>query len=123
MLFWNKSCNFATMNDIIIKKRELKTSYREEEDGTLVMSFEGWFDTSASTQVKHEMQVFSDKYDRNIILDLSALKYISSSGLRLFLNLLKETRAHGGSVKITGMSDYLNRVFDETGFTRLFNYL
>ena len=111
------------MNETIIKKRELKTTYREEEDGTLVMSFEGWFDAPASTQAKRDMQVFNDKHDRNIILDLSGLKYISSSGLRLFLNLLKATRAHGGSVKITGMSDYLNRVFDETGFTRLFNYL
>ena len=111
------------MNETIIKKRELKTAYREEEDGTLVMSFEGWFDTPAATQAKRDMQVFSDKYDRAIVLDLSELKYISSSGLRLFLNLLKETRAHGGSVKITGMSEYLSKVFDETGFTRLFNYL
>lgn len=111
------------MNVTIIKKRVLTTSFHEEEDGTAVMTFEGWFDTAASVQAKRDMDVLQDLLDHNIVLDLTNLKYISSSGLRLFLGLLKETRAHGGSVSITGMSDYIRTVFDQTGFSKFFKIL
>lgn len=108
------------MNETIIKKKELTTTFHEEEDGTAVMNFEGWFDTTAAIQAKHDMMILEDKLDRNIVLDLSGLKYISSSGLRLFLDLLKKSRAHGGSLSITGASDYLRQVFSDVGFTKIF---
>ena len=110
------------MNETIINKRELKTSFREEED-KFVMSFEGWFDTVASVQAKRDMEILQDKTDRNIVLDFTGLKYISSNGLRLFLNLLKDIRTHGGSVSVIGMSDYIRNVFDQTGFTKLFRII
>lgn len=97
----------------------IKTSISEEED-RLVMYFEGRLDTPDSLNVKKEMQVLFDSRDRNIVLDLTNLKYICSSGLRLFLALLQESRTTGNTVSIVGLSPYIRRVFDETGFTRLF---
>ena len=108
------------MNETIIKKRVLKISSHEEEDGTFVVNFEGWFDTAATTQAKRDMEILQDKLDHNIVLDLTGLKYISSSGLRLFLLLLKDTRVHGGTLSITGLSDYLHQVFNDVGFTKIF---
>jgi anti-sigma B factor antagonist len=97
----------------------IKTSISEEED-RLVMYFEGRLDTPDSLNVKKEMQVLFDSRDRNIVLDLTNLKYICSSGLRLFLALLQESRTTGNTVSVVGLSPYIRRVFDETGFTRLF---
>ena len=108
------------MNETIIKKRALRTDFHEEEDGTAVMNFEGWFDTTASIQATRDMEKLQNLLDRNIVLDLTGLKYISSSGLRLFLSLLKDTRAHGGSVSITGASEYIRSVFEQTGFDNFF---
>ena len=96
-----------------------KTTLCEEED-RLVMYFEGRLDTPDSLNVKKEMQVLFDSRDRNIVLDLTNLKYICSSGLRLFLALLQESRTTGNTVSVVGLSPYIRRVFDETGFTRLF---
>ena len=97
----------------------IKTSISEEEN-RLVMYFEGRLDTPDSLNVKKEMQVLFDSRDRNIVLDLTNLKYICSSGLRLFLALLQESRTTGNTVSVVGLSPYIRRVFDETGFTRLF---
>lgn len=108
------------MNETIIKKRALRTDFHEEEDGTAVMNFEGWFDTTASIQASNDMKKLQDLLDRNIVLDLTGLKYISSSGLRLFLSLLKDARAHGGSVSITGVSEYIRSVLEQTGFDNFF---
>ena len=111
------------MNETIIKKRVLKISSHEEEDGTFVVNIEGWFDTTTSIQAQRDMEILNDKLDHNILLDLTGLKYISSSGLRQFLLLLKDTRSHGGSLSITGLSDYLCQVFNDVGFSKLFNII
>ena len=96
----------------------LKTTLREEEN-TLIMTFEGKLDTPVLSQV--DMKVLFDSEDHDIILDLTQLRYIASCGLRLFLTLLKKARAEGRSLTVTGLSPYIQNVFDETGFTRLFS--
>ena len=88
-----------------------------------MVNIEGWFDTTTSIQAKRDMEILNDKLDHNILLDLTGLKYISSSGLRQFLLLLKDTRSHGGSLSITGLSDYLCQVFNDVGFSKLFNII
>ena len=97
----------------------LTTTLREEEN-QLVMSFEGKLDTAASFQAERDMKVLFDCTDRDILLDLTGLIYISSSGLRLFLKLLQNGRANGQTVSVTGLSKYIHQVFVETGFTKLF---
>ena len=49
-------------------------------------------------------------------------KFISSSGLRLFLSLRKQTIAKGGKVVITGMTPEVKQVFSITGFFSLFEF-
>ena len=97
----------------------MKTSIKEE-NGKCVMTFVGRLDTSASPQVEKEMQPLYDLSGQDIILDCSQLEYISSSGLRLFLRLVKNAKMKGCTVSLTGLSDSIRQIFDETGLTRLF---
>jgi anti-sigma B factor antagonist len=53
-------------------------------------------------------------------MDCTDLDFISSSGLRLFLALRKETIAKGGSITIKGVSPEIKQVFTITGFYSLF---
>jgi anti-sigma B factor antagonist len=55
-----------------------------------------------------------------ITLDCKDLEYISSSGLRLFLTIRKETAAKGGKVIIENISEEIKKVFMMTGFFNLF---
>ena len=50
------------------------------------------------------------------------MEYISSSGLRIFLGILKNTKAKGGHVYIKGISDDIRAVFAMTGFINLFEF-
>ncbi len=100
----------------------MKTTFREENQ-TYVMSFEGRLDTAASSQTEKDMQVLYDCEGHDIVLDCSQLTYISSSGLRLFLGLIKNARPKGSHVYLSGLSADLKQVFDETGFTALFELL
>ena len=94
----------------------------KEQNGELVALFEGRLDTAAAPQTEKDLAPLANCDGKNIVLDCSALEYISSSGLRLFLGVLKAAKAKGGHVYITGMSDDIRNVFSMTGFTNLFEF-
>lgn len=97
----------------------MNTTFREEEN-QYVMTFEGRLDTASTAQVKKDIQALDDCEGHDIILDCSQLSYISSSGLRLFLAVLKNARSKGSRTIVTGLNDMVYKVFEETGFTHLF---
>ena len=99
----------------------MKTTFREE-GRDLVMEFEGRLDTAAAPQTEKDVEALNDCLGHDIVLDCTKLDYISSSGLRIFLGILKNAKSKGSHVFITGLSDNLKSVFTMTGFTSLFEY-
>lgn len=99
----------------------MKTTFKEENN-IYVMYFEGRLDTAAAPTVEKELQPLEDCTGHDIILDCSNLEYISSSGLRLFLNVLKNAKAKGSKVFVRGLSNELKSVFAMTGFINLFEF-
>lgn len=94
----------------------------EEKNGAMVATFEGRLDTAASVQTTKDMEPLNNCSGQEIILDCTSLEYISSSGLRLFLSLLKNTKPKGCKVFIRGLNDDLKSVFAMTGFINLFEF-
>lgn len=99
----------------------METKFKEE-DNTYVMYFEGRLDTAAAPQTERDVQVLNECEGHDIILDCSNLEYISSSGLRIFLAILKNSKPKGSRVFIRGLNDDLQQVFAMTGFTNLFEF-
>lgn len=99
----------------------MNTTFKEENND-FVMYFEGRLDTAAAPQVEQETAPLVDCMGHNIILDCSKLEYISSSGLRIFLSILKNAKPKGSHVFIRGLNDDLQQVFAMTGFTNLFEF-
>lgn len=98
---------------------EIKIQIKESE---VTAAFIGRLDTAASTKAAADMEPLMDNADKPIVLDCSDLEYISSSGLRLFLSLRKQTISKGGKVVISGMTPEVKQVFTITGFFSLFEF-
>lgn len=98
------------------------TTTIQENEGQLVAIFEGRLDTAAAPQTEKDMAPLANCEGRDIILDCTRLEYISSSGLRLFLSVLKTAKPKGSHVYITGMNADLRSVFSMTGFINLFEF-
>ena len=94
----------------------------QQQDGNIVAVLEGRLDTAAAAVTEKEFQPLYDCDGKNIVFDCSKLEFISSSGLRLFLGVLKAAKPKGSKVSIAGMSDDLKDVFTITGFTSLFEF-
>ena len=91
----------------------------EENEGMKAI-FEGRLDTPTAVKAQQEITPLLENADRTIILDCTNLQYISSSGLRLFLTIRKETSAKGGKVIIENINEEIRKVFMMTGFFNLF---
>ncbi len=94
----------------------------QQKGNELWAIFEGRLDTAASAATEQDMQPLFNYGDGDIILDCSGLEYVSSSGLRLFLSLLKTTNPKGIHLYITGASEDLREIFDMTGFSSIFEF-
>ena len=99
----------------------MKTTFKEENT-EFVMYFEGRLDTAAAPQTERDVQVLNECQGHDIVLDCTSLEYISSSGLRIFLAILKNAKPKGSHVFIRGLNDDLKQVFAMTGFTNLFEF-
>ncbi len=99
----------------------MKTSIKEQ-NGELIAFLEGRLDTAASAQTEQELQPLNECQGLNVVFDCNQLEYISSSGLRIFLSILKTAKAKGSRVFITGMNADIQKVFTMTGFTNLFEF-
>lgn len=91
-----------------------------EQNGVIRATIAGRMDTPAAIKAQTEMAPLMDNADKEIVLNCKDLEYISSSGLRLFLALRKETGAQGGKVIIENINDEIKKVFMMTGFFNLF---
>ena len=99
----------------------MKTTFHEE-NGKYIATLEGRLDTVAAEQTTKDLAPLNDCTGHDIIIDCTNLEYISSSGLRLFLGLLKTAKPKGSHVYIRGINEDLRQVFAMTGFINLFEF-
>jgi anti-sigma B factor antagonist len=59
--------------------------------------------------------------NRNLILDLSRLRFVDSSGLGAMLSCLRQLNAAGGDLKLCGMSKAVRAVFELVRMHRVFD--
>lgn len=85
------------------------------------VAIEGRLDTPNAAQCEQEFQPLKEYVNKTIIVDCSAMEYICSSGLRLFLSLLKEVEAKGGKLILEHLTNEVRNVFTLTGFFKLFD--
>ena len=95
----------------------------QEQNGGLTALFEGRLDTPAAIKAQQDMAPLMENADKVITLDCTNLEYISSSGLRLFLALRKESAAKGGKLQVRAINADIRQVFMMTGFISLFEII
>ncbi|MBI5818323.1 MAG: STAS domain-containing protein [Verrucomicrobia bacterium] len=85
-----------------------------------VIKVEDRMDAQSCPDFEKECQRLIQEGEKQLVVDLGALRYISSAGLRAFLvvgNRLKET---GGSLRICCLDGLVKQVFLAAGFTSIF---
>lgn len=85
-----------------------------------VVAIVGRLDTNSSPAFEKAITPILAGEAKVVKIDCSALDYISSSGLRLFLMLQKNINQKKGSLSLCGLSDSIKEIFNVTGFSAIF---
>ena len=80
----------------------------------------GELDTTATTNQTEELNSVLALADKALEIDCSELEYISSAGLRFFMQLKRESEAKGGRIRITHLNEDVNDIFRMSGFQNIF---
>ena len=80
----------------------------------------GELDTITTTEQAEELQQVLDLADKAIVVDCTELEYISSAGLRFFMQLKRESEAKGGSIRISNLNEDVADIFRMSGFQNIF---
>ena len=72
-------------------------------------------------QVQKEILTILEK-GCDAVLDMTACKYISSTGLRVLLYSKKVAASKGLKLYLKGVSDEVKDIMDVTGFNEFFDY-
>ena len=91
-----------------------------EQTGKLVFTLVGDLDNAASPEAARGFEPVFERTDCNVLIDCTELNYISSSGLRILLNIYKHARSNHHFVTLKGLSDNVSEVLSLGGFMQLF---
>jgi anti-anti-sigma factor len=90
----------------------------EQRGGIFIVAPRGRVDSNTSNAFETSILGHADQ--ALLLVDLSAVEYISSAGLRVFLMLARKVKDAGGRLVLCGMGGSVRQVFDLAGFTALF---
>lgn len=85
-----------------------------------VVNVAGRLDVASAPEFDQKCGRWLDQGEKNMVLDLSALEYISSIGLRSILLLGKRIKGQGGKLHLCCLNRTIMKVFQMSGFTAIF---
>lgn len=87
------------------------------ESDALTLALSGRLDTTTSPQLEEELNASLDGI-HDLTLDFTELNYISSAGLRVLLAAQKRMNTQG-DMRVTGVNDTIQEIFEVTGFSEI----
>ena len=86
----------------------------------LTVALEGRLDTTTAPKLEEQLRPVLNNGVTNLTIDLEALDYVSSAGLRVLLSAQKIMNKQG-EMTVRNVNDAVMEVFEVTGFVDLLN--
>jgi anti-sigma B factor antagonist len=100
---------------------QLKVETRQAEDGVAVIALGGEVDVYTSPRLKQEMVDLLNKGTSRLVIDLSGVQYLDSTGLGVLIGGLKRARERDGDLRLICDNMRILRIFEITGLTKIFD--
>lgn len=96
------------------------TIAKKKENNVLTVIADGRIDTDTTAEFDADVNSSLDGI-KKLVLDFEKVSYISSSALRVLLNLHKDMNDAGGRLIIRKPTDLVSEVLEVTGFIDILN--
>ncbi|MFF3315997.1 STAS domain-containing protein [Streptomyces sp. NPDC003035] len=84
---------------------------------TAVVSLGGELDIETATQLHHHLASQLLQGRRHLVLDLSSLDFMDSSGLNILIRAARDAREAGGDLHLVAPTPAVRRILEITGLT------
>lgn len=89
----------------------------QRENGELIVTVSGEINTVTTPQLALPVEDLTGI--KRLVFDLSQVRYVSSAGLRLFLNCQRLMAAAHGEMLIKGCNEFVMETFESVGYDRI----
>jgi anti-sigma B factor antagonist len=93
---------------------------RKEAGGVVVVTVDGQLIVGNRQELKQQVIDALDGGGRKFVVDFSRTGYIDSSGLGVLVSLSKKIREQGGDLRLAGLNEDLQTLFELTKLDTLF---
>ena len=90
------------------------------QDRANVLPLEGDIDLHVSPVVREALNAMIKKKPERIVIDLSRVTYIDSSGVAALILAMQEVEAYGGKFFLSGLQETLRLIFQTSRLDRTF---
>ncbi|WP_070121636.1 STAS domain-containing protein [Bacillus marinisedimentorum] len=97
----------------------LQIDVQEKDKNAYHVTVSGEVDAYTAPELRETITPLTKNEGINIVIDLAGVSYMDSTGLGVFIGLLKSVRANNGTLTLTGMSDRVTRLFEITGLNEV----
>lgn len=84
-----------------------------------VVEVSGWIEIEAAPQLRETLIGVIDEGHVNLVIDLSNVAFLDSTGLGVLIGLLHRLRSRDGCLALAGASDRVYKVFHTTQLTKV----
>jgi len=99
---------------------DLEVSVRSKGDITIV-EIVGEVDLYSSPQLRSDLLNLTKSGNEKILLDLSRVRYMDSSGVATLVEALQQAGKYGGKLKLANLRDAVKDVFELSRLDKVFD--
>lgn len=86
-----------------------------ENGSATVVAVTGELDVSTAPELEERLQQLIDGGSADLVVDLSAIDFLDSTGLGVMVKALKWAREAGGGLRVVATEERITKVFTITG--------
>jgi anti-sigma B factor antagonist len=104
-----------------MKSFELNVKVDATENNLKIIELSGFLDAHTVNSFEFRLDETMQDGQRNVVIDLHGLNYISSAGIGALMALTQKLRNESGDLVLLRPNEKVFKILDLLGFTKIFN--
>ena len=92
----------------------------EDKGKAKIVKLEGKLDVNLSISVETELEQLVEAGSNKLILELSGVEYLSSSGIRVFISIMRKIKSKDGKLVLACVPDIIKKILKTVELEDLF---
>ena len=92
----------------------------EDKGKAKIVKLEGKLDVNLSVSIESELDALIESGNINLILEISKVEYLSSSGIRVFINMMRKVKDKNGRLVLASVPDAIKKILKTVDLEDLF---